>query len=286
MLLYGCEIWGFSELTEVDVFHRLFLRKVLAVGKATKNVFVYGETGCTDLKGMITKRMVSFWFSLIHGKQSKISALLYKLVVRKHLDERSPFNSKWFQGIKDSLEELGLAHVWHDEGRGYDPGKVLRSIQVRSDVLFDARWCRERDEDRHGSFELYRLFKPVRFLSPYLVELRYSERRALSRFFCRSNFLPCSDFRLIRNDPLFDPTCLVCQNEIGDELHYIFRCPNFARVRARLLDFSERVGSEEEKLVSLLQTDSLAELSHLAKFLRVVLKVCERCRELEMQAVQ
>ena len=49
VLLYGSEVWGFSNLRDVKVFHRSFLRLVLKTFKFTANCMLYGESGMTDL---------------------------------------------------------------------------------------------------------------------------------------------------------------------------------------------------------------------------------------------
>ena len=45
ILLYGCEIWGFENLDNIEVFYRKFLKYILKVNQQTPNCMVYGETG-------------------------------------------------------------------------------------------------------------------------------------------------------------------------------------------------------------------------------------------------
>ena len=45
ILIYGCEIWGFSNINSIDLFHRSFLKSCLKVSKFVSNSIVYGETG-------------------------------------------------------------------------------------------------------------------------------------------------------------------------------------------------------------------------------------------------
>ena len=34
ILLYGCELWGFENVEQIEVFHRKYLRNILQVRKA------------------------------------------------------------------------------------------------------------------------------------------------------------------------------------------------------------------------------------------------------------
>ena len=50
IFLYGCEIWGYSNLELVEVFFRKFIKRVLCLNKSTPNCMVYGEVGKRPLK--------------------------------------------------------------------------------------------------------------------------------------------------------------------------------------------------------------------------------------------
>ena len=280
VLLYGSEVWGFSSLEEIETFYRKFLKRVLAIGYTTQNCFVYGETGRSDLRGYVLSRMVGYWLSLVHGRQNKISSLLFKLALAKHNSAESTFFSEWLSAIQSGLESLGMQQVWFDGGLGYDPRWVKQSVKVRSAVLFEAKWhqtlCRHIDDPARDSFRVYRLIKPVRGLSPYLLELDFYLRRAVTRFFCRCNYMPCSDFRILLPHDEYEGLCHICELEFGDELHFLFRCPHFERHRVNMgLDFANLPGSDEEKLVALMSSSDPAQLESLARFLYLVLDVCE-----------
>ena len=61
ILLYGCEVWGFESMEQIEVFHRHFLRRVLRVRKTAPKAMIYGELGENELKYTIRQRMASFW---------------------------------------------------------------------------------------------------------------------------------------------------------------------------------------------------------------------------------
>ena len=182
--------------------------------------------------------------------------------------------------IESGITELGMEQVWLNRGRGYDSEAIKRSVSSRSVTLFDAVWNRDINvPDQHDFFNLYKLIKPGRGLSSYLDRLNFYEARALTRFVCRSNFFPCSDYRRYR-DPLLDMSCRLCDREYGDEGHYIFRCPFLANARQALgFDFTQpAAGQDNERLASLLRTDNLGDLSRFARLCACALDLVEMHR--------
>ena len=43
VLLYGCEIWGFEDLRQLEAFHIKFCKYILMLSKNIPNCMVYGE---------------------------------------------------------------------------------------------------------------------------------------------------------------------------------------------------------------------------------------------------
>ena len=60
VLLYGCVVWGFGDLKDVEIFDRKFLRIILKSFKFTQNVMLYRETSSMDMTTKIHKRMIHF----------------------------------------------------------------------------------------------------------------------------------------------------------------------------------------------------------------------------------
>ena len=80
VLIYGSEVWGYSNLNKVELFYRKFLKSMLRIGKFSANSMAYGETGKTKLENIILNRMVAFWHNSRVGKEGKISAILQKFL--------------------------------------------------------------------------------------------------------------------------------------------------------------------------------------------------------------
>ena len=45
ILLYGSEIWGYSNLEQIEIFYRKFLRRIVSLNKSTANCMIYAEVG-------------------------------------------------------------------------------------------------------------------------------------------------------------------------------------------------------------------------------------------------
>ena len=68
ILLYGCEVWGFEDLSQIEIFHHKFLRAILNVNKYTPDCMIYGETGRTKIDVQVKCRMVGFWLKTSQRK--------------------------------------------------------------------------------------------------------------------------------------------------------------------------------------------------------------------------
>ena len=73
ILLYGSEIWGFSDISAIEVIYRNLLRGILKLNRSTANCMFYGELGKCCIMNSVKERMVIFWSRLVTSKQSKIS---------------------------------------------------------------------------------------------------------------------------------------------------------------------------------------------------------------------
>ena len=84
ILLYGCEVWGFSNNAIVERVHLKFCKLLLHLKPSTPDFMIYGELGRYPMDIQIKTRMISYWSNLINGKQTKIAAMLYKLSAIKN----------------------------------------------------------------------------------------------------------------------------------------------------------------------------------------------------------
>ena len=81
ILTYGCEIWGFGDISCIEKVHTDFLKQILHVKKSTPHVMIYGELGRYPLSIVIKKRIISIWYKLVNGNANKLSSSLYRIIL-------------------------------------------------------------------------------------------------------------------------------------------------------------------------------------------------------------
>ncbi|XP_071508531.1 uncharacterized protein [Diadema antillarum] len=266
ILLYGCEVWGFMDLSQIEIFHRKFLKSLLCVNKFTPDCMVYVETGRIRLANTVKYRMVSFWLRIIKGSSAKYSFRFYTLQ-RLISQQDTTFVSKWISHIEEILNNAGLGVVWLRKGEGFSNNWILSTLKLRlSDMskqdlmanVWSNRVCLN-----------YRIFKTNSLFERYLVQLSKRDRISLSRFRCRSNRLPANNRRFVQSFDERDVQCPCCdRHETGDEFHYVFVCPFFEKERQLYLSNHYLV-----KRPCSLHMSRLFSCSHLGQLKRLVLFV-------------
>ena len=60
VLLYGCEVWGCSNLDKIESFYRKCINQILKTSKFTAKSMVYGESGRHEVKITVYCRIINF----------------------------------------------------------------------------------------------------------------------------------------------------------------------------------------------------------------------------------
>ena len=110
VLLHGSEICGFQNLSLMDKICNKFLKLLLPVRKTTPSYLLYGELGRYPVHISVKLRMIAFWFRLLTGKQSKLSLLVYSLLLNDM--NNYVYNHKWIVFVKSILDDAGYTHIW------------------------------------------------------------------------------------------------------------------------------------------------------------------------------
>ena len=101
-----------------------------------------------------------------------------------------------------------------------------------------------------------------------------TERINICRFRCRNTKIPVVTLGYaIINRPYEDRICAICNmNEVGDEFHYIFKCPIFHSHRNKYLSNYYKLNPNMIKFSQLFQTDNITILKKLAKLIAIINK--------------
>ena len=264
VLLYGCEIWGHSELNTIELFHRKCLKHILKVNKSTANAIIYGETGRYKMDLPINKRIISFWNCLKNDK-GKIANMIFKFT-KKVFNQNLSLKSKWLLKVKSILITCGMPYLWD---MGYIPTPSLKTVidnRLR-DTLIQEWHCMLENNKLCLN---YKLFKETYEIEHYLKISDDRIRYSLSRFRSGSHFLPISNqrYRIIderNNCPLCD------MNELGDEYHYLMLCPAFDIQRSKYIDLYYTSRPNVLKYKELFTVVNISKLSKLSKFVNEIM---------------
>ena len=79
--LYGCEIWGFENSQIIENLHNDFLRQIINFRKSTPIYMIHEELGRHPIQINIKSKMIGFLLSIVNGKESKLSKLLYSIML-------------------------------------------------------------------------------------------------------------------------------------------------------------------------------------------------------------
>ena len=260
VLLYGSEVWGFENLTRVEVFHRQFFKLVLKAFKFTPNCMIYGETNTVDIQTKVNIRMTNFWLKMKSSK-IKISVMMNSLLSKLY-EETENSRLRWHAKIKSILSDTGLSYLWHVQVADYSHCKS--EIKSKCNDLFIDKWKDEVSNNSQCVF--YKQIKSSPKIEKYITELSYDLRMNTIRFFIRGHHLPITLDRW-NSATDTDRNCKKCdQNELGDENHYIFSCDFFSAERRKYLPcFIQGCNDPLSAWQTVLSYDNI-ELANFAKF--------------------
>ena len=136
-------------------------------------------------------------------------------------------------------------------------------------------WGAELNESSKG--RTYGIFKETIELEPYLTKLPPRLYTPLAKLRTANHRFPCEVLRWHRPKiELCDRLCHLCdQQDVGDEIHYLFICPVFAEERRKHIKRYYFTRPNIVKFKELLNTSNMSEMRNLCLFLEILLK--KRC---------
>ena len=94
--------------------------------KATPSYLLYGELGRYPVHISVKLRLITFWFRLLTGKQSKLSLLVYNLLLNDM--NNHVYNNKWLLFVKSILDDAGYTHIWISQCEGITSASIFKKI--------------------------------------------------------------------------------------------------------------------------------------------------------------
>ena len=265
ILLYGCEIWGFSNTDIIEKVHLKFCKLLLNLKKSTPNFMIYGELGIYPMSLYIQLRMVNFWSKMVNGDDNRIAKILYKYMFLKNSDNQ--FRSDWLKYIKDILDKCGYSNIWLSQGN-FNSKWLGISLKQKLFDQFQQKWRADIDCSPKGL--AYKLYKQNFEFEEYLNILNDKDRITYCRFRTGNHKLPIETGRWNKIERNLR-YCNLCHcNEIGDEFHYTLQCSSLANFRSQYLDTFFLHRCNILKFEKLFQLKIKNKLKKLCKFIRVI----------------
>ena len=272
VMLYGCEVWGYEDISALEILHRKFIKMLCGIYKCTPNVMVYGESGCFTVLNHVLSRMTTFYMRLLNGNKNKLSYIMYQVMRRKFFNEPE-FICPWMQMIENTFNRIGMGEIWTFEGMGQKTNYIKHVVKIRIRDIYIQEWADETGN--HDYCTAYKGMKKEWGFEKYLIDLNYHQRISLSKFRCRSNYLPITKSRFT---PCTDEEleCPLCDTkEIGDELHYLTKCEYQANSREEYLGKRMIENIDRQSLDTFFNVD-VDTLIKTSNFVHIIMNVFKR----------
>lgn len=266
ILLYGCEIWALGNLDILERVQLKFLKRILNLKKSTPSYMVYGETGVYPLKIDIQTRVVSFWSKLLEFNSGKLSSMMYEVI--KALHEQGKFKSKWLDNIEELVTRNGYGNIWQSQSCPNIQWFRKAFTQKLKDQ-FVQQWNSLLNTSSSGI--TYRIFKGQFGINKYFYTLNNRQCRVLTAFRTRNHKLPVELGRW-SNVPINERRCHLCQMDIGDEYHYLFKCNSFTEERNAHIKPYFRNNPNTYKMSELMNNGNASTLKNLTNLAEKIMK--------------
>lgn len=268
ILLYGCEIWGFSDLKDIELFHHQFCKYILRIGPRSINNIALGELGRFKIEKHIKQRMLNFWVHLACSEPNKISHIMYLKLLGN--DSSDGYQSQWASHIKNTLRSLDLEHLWEVNPSLLHPNQLKTLFNRKLSQLYTQQW--QNDIYSSTACDTYTIFKDQLQIEPYLTLLDPKFSIPISKFRSNNHRLPIVTGRYNRQDRL-ERLCTLCEmGDVGDEYHYLLRCSYFSSARQKFIKPDFIVKSQQKvTLKHIMNSKNPVELVNLSKFISLIM---------------
>ena len=278
-MLYGSEIWGFNNLLDLERLQLRYIKYTLKLKKNTPTAMVYGETGILPIEYHVKFRMINFWISIITGKQSKYSYIIYRMCISLHKD--GLLECKWINYIKNIINEVGMSFVFNDHlnlEENWLQKVFLPKIKSTLKDQMLQKWVGKlSEENNEETYFYYKEFTTNYCFKNYFKILPADLWIPFCKFRTGNHRLPIEFYSWEKfKKPRNERRCNICnKNDIGDEYHYVMICPVFEEIRDLYLAPYYKIRPSVHKFISLMQCDNKKQLFRLARFIKEILNVIQ-----------
>ena len=200
---------------------------------------------------------------MIHGKETKLSLSLYQCLLHSNNTV-----SKWVRKVKNILSEIGRPDIWRQQYTFHLVSLSSHSKKILIDQ-FKQSWRGKASQSQKAL--TYFNFKTELCLEQYFITLPRRSYILLFKLRTSNHKLPIEVGRW--DGTLLDErTCNLCPlNDLGDEYHFICKCPFFSEPRAKYITpfYSNRPSMF--KFCQLLNSNDAKLIRNLCRFIEIIL---------------
>ena len=266
IFLYGAEIWGFEPPKQIQIKFNGLMRKLLHLHKKTSMTMINGELGIKEISEYIENRMLNFWHGVATGDENKISTMLYKWL--HSLYEQNKYKSVWITKIKESLSRINMSSLFN-EVSDVNRHWFKSTVKIRLKDVYGKEWS-EAVANNSACIN-YQAMSKVKKMQNYLLKLPKRYAYALCKLKCGNHHMPIVTGRYSKV-PINERKCNLCQcGDIGDEFHYLLKCPFFEAARTKYLKTYYYTHPSRVKMQQLFESTDSIEMLNLAKLSVVLL---------------
>ena len=156
-----------------------------------------------------------------------------------------------------------------DEGDSFQVSYIKTALKQRLTDISRQELSSQINENSQCT--VYRMFKSNQQFELYLQNLDQNDRVNLCKFRCRNHFLPITKNRFKEVDRK-DLLCMLCSSqEIGDEFHYLLKCPFFNSFRKDLIGVTTVRNANVFTISKIMNCKKISMQRNLAKFVNIIM---------------
>ena len=267
ILMYGCAVWGYGAINEIEAYHLQFMKRTLGVKVTTNSCVVYAETGRFPLHIDINLCMIKYWIKILNSDVKKLIHVAYNTMLQH------PEKYAWIKHIKDLLCCHGFGYIWNDQAVANEKTFINLFEQRIKDEFIQKCFNDIQISDR---CRLYKEIKTVFRCESYMsCEIKSALRVNYTKLRLSSHKFLVERARWGKvKIPYAQRRCTLCSSgDIEDEYHMIMICEHFRDVRVKYIKPFYYKRPSMWKFVQLMNSTSKRDRFKLMLFLKITFKL-------------
>ena len=219
ILDYCCPVWSHIKTSKIEQVQHRAMRVYMGVNRFAPLLGIYGDMGWLPTKYRQMLENIRYWNSLLKMSNNRISKQIFMK------DYNSKQMNTWCTFICQMFKTLHLSEYYEN--------LISCDINVAKDAINNLyNDCWKKEARQKPKLRFYNKFKTDPSTEYYLkMHLSPTERYHMSQL--RLGILQIAiETGRYRSIPVEQRFCILCNaNKIEDEIHILFECPKYDKIR-------------------------------------------------------